>query len=387
VEEINRGDTILVAGLALQWGPAQVADVGGLQPPNGTLPALHVIYQIGTDDIRFLNVSPDHLFLLTSGKLKHVQLLAPGDKLRRADGGDAEVIAPVTRVQVTGAQAIDMGPFDGVNLDGHLLNSNGVVTADFAVQSFFDGADPSTNALFDPSVSNPATLVVGTEEYLVKHAPAPALLARLNASGLRYTAEHFQPPRPLITVPAQAASFFTHGQARDIRARAERYPSTDTSRLSTGMFIAGLARSFHPEVVILVDWDNDHTNGYAWTEFRQQYVVIAGGLLRIKAFRQEGLSVVLSHLLAYHSGVKCVGEADYRAMSEGMWLLWRDDLFPLVCDHALEQIKGLFDLVAPEHAGEDPDNRCAHPSLYCRMDALQAALGLKPLPECATDTR
>jgi hypothetical protein len=385
VEDIDRGDTVLAAGLGLQWKPIAVADVGGLQPPGGTLPALHVLFQLAPDDIRFLNVSPDHLFLLTSGKLKHVQLLAPGDKLRRADGGEAEIVAPVTRAEVAGVRSIDLGPFDGTDLDGHLLNSNGVATADFSVQRFFDGTDATASPLIDAAALAPAPLVAGTAAYLLKYAPAAATLARLSAAGLKYTAADFQPPRPLITVPAKARRFFTAEQAADVGAKADRYPLTNTSRLSTGEYVVGLAKQFRPEVVVLIDWDNDEANGYAWAEFRQRYVVVAGGLLRVKAFRQEGLSAVLSHLLAYHAGAACVGEADYDGMRDGMWQFWREDLFPLACDHALEQLQGLFDLVEAEHAAEDPEDRCGHPSLECRMSALQAALGLKPLPQCASD--
>ena len=113
-----------------------VSSASGMHTDGPSYPILNVVYHYD-NDLRLLQVTDDTLFLMTSGKLKSASALVPGDGLKRADGGEAEVAGPVTNALAVGVHSIELGPFDGVNLDGHLMNSHGVVTADFSVQRVY----------------------------------------------------------------------------------------------------------------------------------------------------------------------------------------------------------------------------------------------------------
>jgi hypothetical protein len=113
----------------------------------------------------------DHLFLLANGTLRPVQRLSPGDRLRGADGGVAEVVAAVAGTASLRWAGIELGAFDGVDLDGHLLNTAGLVSADFAVQvAYFTGhLDPKLLAA--PTHADPQPLV-GSAAYRSLHGAA-----------------------------------------------------------------------------------------------------------------------------------------------------------------------------------------------------------------------
>ncbi|WP_460060532.1 hypothetical protein [Streptomyces sp. YKOK-I1] len=382
VQDIKTGDSILAAGASLAWEPTQVSSASGMQTAQPAFPVLNVIFRYDADDIRALQVTDDTLFLMTTGLLKSAEVLVPGDRLRRADGGEAEIFGPVTKTLSVGVHSVEMGPFDGVNLDGHLLNTYGVVTADLSVQRAHSvGALQSTDVI-DPIVLDDGTPVAGTEEYLAQNRAHSTFLEDVRAAGISLHASALEPPRPLVTIPPGAKSFLSNAQAEQIRDAAPRFPSTNTFRVTVTERLIELARLRRDDVVMLVDWNDSLPGAYAWTQLRQRYVVVSGGLLRIKSLTEAGLALVLSHALAYHEGAVCVGEADHAAI-DGLRRMWTLSVFPTMCERGVEEIKTIFGYVDGAAAGEDPADRCEQPSLDCRMKAYVAAMGMQPVPDCA----
>jgi len=310
----------------------------------------------------------------------------PGDKLRRADGGEAVVLGPVTKTMAVGVHSIELGPFDGSNLDGHLLNSNGVVTADFSVQRVFGGGTFRDEGVIDEAALDPATLLAGSEEYLAKYAVTQDLLDEVSAAGIRLHPAALAPPRPLITIPEHARAFLSDDQAEDVRNRAPRFASSNTARITAAERLIEMARPECRDVVMLIDWHNRDPNAYAWTLLRQRFVVITGGLLRVKALSDAGLALIIGHILAYRAEVECVGEADAAAINVGLRSMWPQSVFPLIAQRAFEGISKLFSFVEMKHAVEDSEDRCGQPSLECRKNVYIAALAMQPLPECAGGT-
>ncbi|SDM01894.1 hypothetical protein [Nonomuraea jiangxiensis] len=382
VQDIRTGDTILAAGKGLVWQPAQVAFASGMQTAQPAYSVLNVIYRFDRNDVRVLQVTDDTLFLMTTGLLKSAEVLVPGDRLRRADGGEAEIIGPVTKTLAVGVYSIEMGPFDGVNLDGHLLNSYGVVTADLSVQRVHSRGDLRNIDVIDQIVLEMDTPVAGTEEYLTRNRPTKTFLEEAKAAGIRLDPTALEPPRPLVTVPPEAKGFFHPEQAERIRATVPLFSSTNTFRITVAQKMIDLARPRHDDVVMLIDWNNSLPGAYAWTQLRQRYVVVTGGLLRIKALTEAGLALVLTHVLAYHEGAACVGEADHTAIND-LRRIWPPSLFPMMCERAVEEIRSIFRHVDETAARENPEDRCERPSLDCRMKAYVAAMGMQPVPDCA----
>lgn len=385
VQDIRTGDRILAAGLGLNWLPTEVSFASGMQTDTPVYPVLNVFYQAGRRDFRLLQVTDDTLFLMASGRLKSAQILVPGDRLRRADGGEARVIGPVVKGHTVGVHSIELGPFDGVNLDGHLINSNGVVTADFSVQRVHSRGNLRNDQIIDPEVFDLDIAVAGSEEYLIRNAPTKEFLDTVKVMGVRLDATALEPPRPLLTIPPGAKGFLQPEQAERLKAEAPMFAAGNTFRITVAQKLFDLARTDRDDVVMLVDWNNSMPGAYAWSQLRQNYVVLTGGLLRIKSLTEAGLAIVLAHALAYHKGVECVGEADHAAVND-IRLIWPHSLFPMMCERGVEELKSLFDL-AGDVDGYDDADRCDRPSLACRMRAMVAGMGMLPPPECAVPER
>jgi hypothetical protein len=383
VQEIATGDTILAAGVGLEWLPTRVTFAAGMAATPPSFPVLNVVFRFAPKDVRLLQVTDDTLFLLTSNVLKTAGVLVPGDRLRRADGGEAEVIGPVTKAFVTGVHSVELGPFDGRNLDRHLLNSFGVVTADFSVQRIVSTGQTHDVTLVHESVRDAQQLVAGTEEYLNEYAPSQTFLAEAEAAGIRIHPAALHPPRPMIAVPRDAKRFLDDDQAEDIRRNAPRFLSTNTFRITVTEKLIEMARAGCDDMVMLIDWDNASPNAYAWTQLRQRFVVLTGGLLRVKAVTEAAIALILVQMRAYHADITCAGEAAAEAMNSGLRHLWPQALFPLMCERGLKEIATLFEFVEREHAQGDPRNRCDRPSLDCLQKVYAAALSLQPLPDCA----
>ncbi|GHE97759.1 hypothetical protein [Streptomyces fumanus] len=382
VQDIKTGDSILAAGASLAWQPTQVSFASGMETAQPAFPVLNVVFAYDTEDIRALQVTDDTLFLMADGLLKSAGVLVPGDRLRRADGGEAEVFGPVTRSLSVGVHSLEMGPFDGVNLDGHLLSTYGVVTADLSVQRMHSSGNLRNTDIIDPIVFDENTPVAGTEEYLLRNRAHSTFLEDVRAAGISLHASALEPPRPLVTIPPGAKGFLTNDQAEQIRDGAPRFSSTNTFRITVTERLIDLARPRHGDVVMLIDWNDSLPGAYAWTQLRQKYVVLSGGLLRIKALTEAGLALVLSHALAYHDGAECVGEADHAAI-EGLRGIWTPAVFPTMCERGLAEITTVFGYVDEAAGKGDPRNRCEQPSIDCRLESYGAAMRMQPVPDCA----
>jgi hypothetical protein len=172
--DVRIADKLMAASLdpatrALRWQPATVDAVSDPGPGPMSNVCL-VAYTHGADDSRALVVAADHLFLMDNATLKPAQLLAPGDRLRRADGGAAEVVFAVMGTSARGVCGVQLaGELDDSSLDGHLLNVNGVVCADLAVQLHHVANQLAANLMHASVAGAPQ---VGTPAYANQHRSA-----------------------------------------------------------------------------------------------------------------------------------------------------------------------------------------------------------------------
>ncbi|MFK8103122.1 MAG: hypothetical protein AB8G15_11375 [Saprospiraceae bacterium] len=138
-EHIKPMDTVLIAGLDLNWRPGKVAAISTAIDAS-MVPSLYWLeYQMeGEKTTRHILVPVDHLVLGCDKILKKVQTLKQEDELLAADGSRAKVVFVELGIFEKRIQNIELsGAFDGKNLDGHLLNTNGIVSADFKVQAYY----------------------------------------------------------------------------------------------------------------------------------------------------------------------------------------------------------------------------------------------------------
>jgi hypothetical protein len=151
--DLKGGDVVLVAGPDLKWRSGRVEHAGSGKGGHAPAERMHtdifVVYVMLIDDLPPLRASNlvvalDHLFLMAAGKLKPAATLREGDQIRRADGGLSRVSMVSTALGSSPTPVVAVGSFDDRSLDGHLVNTAGVVSADYAVQvAFATGGLPS----------------------------------------------------------------------------------------------------------------------------------------------------------------------------------------------------------------------------------------------------
>ncbi|MEO7177597.1 MAG: hypothetical protein ABIW83_02025 [Allosphingosinicella sp.] len=385
VDEILAG-SYSAAGGPPAWVPRVVDYSDGISAGPGEAELefdymYYVTYQVedGSAPPQFMITTVDHLFLRPDGRVTPVQYLAPDDTIVSAHGGLSTVRFVVPARYRGGLHHLSFSGFTNETLDGHLLSANGVVTADYSVQLAYSSGDLNP-ALLDLPPEPDAR--VSERAYQARHA---------NEESIAFVSDKTLWPRgmtpvasePMVNIPVYAKSYLTEAQGEDVRANAPAIPLDNTVNVSAALWLYNVYGAFFPGPIYLVDWQNDLPNGYTWEVNRQRFILITGGLLRIQKFNQEGLSVVLAHLISAAEGLACVGPADYEAVFAKMRTVWRNNYYFSSFTAGFEQVTALFSYVSPENAGENPADICAQPSLDCRLCAMEAAASMFPLPDCA----
>jgi hypothetical protein len=131
IESFQTGDQVLAAGSCLSWTTTKI------QFSSGTSPESHqpAMVCIRYGDAGTLIVTPDHPFLLPSGKLKRASRLVLGaDRLVSTSGLPVEIHELSVGEYVGGVHNIASNHSFTGSMDGHLLQSEGIVSGDFTLQ-------------------------------------------------------------------------------------------------------------------------------------------------------------------------------------------------------------------------------------------------------------
>jgi hypothetical protein len=388
VQDVRVSDLLMAANLdrstgALTWQQRPVGYTGGLWDDQQLVPGLYLVTYAypgpSGEDSRMIVVTADHLFLMDDSTLKPVQQLAPGDKLCTPDGGASEVLFVTTGSFSRGVHSVQMeGEFDGKSLDGHLLNANGIVCADYAVQVYYASNQVPLELVHASTADAPQ---VGTPEYAAKYPSAKldAFLANEDAWPRGFSPQLAR----TIVPPAGAHSYLTRDQALDVQKNAPRGGQNNTFPATWVNYLYSIVRGMFPETNLLIDWTNELPNAYSWREWGRQTIVVTGGLARVSRFTQNGMAIVIAEMLSYiNRDVECVGPASYDAVFDVSRQLWNNGLFSDVMPSGIAEVKALFAYVEPRNAGEGR-NICKQPSLACRIEAYEAALSMFEIPKCA----
>lgn len=386
IQDIQMNETVLTTGPDVtSWVAREVTELGGMAEDT----MMDFMYYLTArmagpagDDVRYLITTADHLYLLPDGTLKPVQDLHPGDQIRQADGGIATVVFAVPGQYTGGVRHIATGAYSpGEPLDGHLLNSNGLVTADLAVQlAHYGGLLHSAVLHADNADSKPA---LGSAAFLAAYPPTrhPELHAFLFDK--KAWPKGFEPrSTSLINIPPSAVSFFTEGQAVEIQAKIRQLSPGNSAVIATVDYLFRIYKAFNPDVLFIIDWNNELPNAYFFKDLRYPMVVLNGGLARLEPLTRDGLAVIMSHMMAAAAGSKCVGPADYNGVMIYLRQAWNNEFFS-VFRNGLAQLEQVFAALEPDTAEGDPDDICGQPSVACRVATLQAGAAMDDLPSCA----
>ena len=377
VQDVAVGDQLLVCGKQLNWKPGIVKTSSG-DNEESHYDGLYLLrYKLEEEtETRFLILTPDHLFMLASDRtLKAVQYLIPGDELMRNDGTSAKIIFVVRGSYVTGIFTIEMeGEFDGSNLDGHLLNANGLVTADYAVQAYYATNNINKDLLY---AKDKELLEVGEDNYNARFGSQE--LDTFLEDRSTWPAGFTPLPEDLVNVPSYAKGFVIEEEAKQILDNGEFLPvSNQTPTLALYKLFSYMRGQF-PTTIYLLDWNNKLPNAFAWTQAEQRFVLITGGLVRLRGLYLEGLSLILGSIQARLDGAECVGDADYNATAKVLRRIWADQMLAPIFDGALEQIKALFYLIKVQTERD----LCNAPTTECRTQAYKNGISFIGVPDCA----
>jgi hypothetical protein len=383
-QDVKTGTFLLAAGTSLDWKRTQVTYGEGYEAPDPH-PMYYVRYEYPEDKETFREVivTADHLFLMADDKLATVQDIRPGDKLRRADGKTAAVLFSARGTYVGGIQTIELGTYDGGSLDGHLINTNGIVTSDYSVQVFYVGAPKAQRDKVAAAVTKRADgLEIGTPDFHARY-PSPAFEAFLADKKQWPGGFAPAPMEGIINVPPTAFRFLTELQEEDVYNNGEFYARSTTTPLGTALFLVEWFKAFYPDVIFLIDWANDRPNAYAWGADRQKLAVITGGLLRAKVLNRDGFALIMSMLIVRLQGqYACKGEIGQMAVANVLRMLWQAGLYLYFVQPAVDEVKALYNL-CKANGGGNPDDVCNDPSLDCLIECYESGIMFRPLPACA----
>lgn len=148
IQDFNQNDIVFAADVDLNWRKVKVDFCCAMDGANTKM----INVQWGEQEFEQITVSEDHLFLtrgLIGNVLVPASALQPNDSLIRPTGltvqvTNAELVKPSRMIY----QLATGGPKNV--MEGHLFNTNGIVTADFALQaSYIAGMLPGSFFVHD----------------------------------------------------------------------------------------------------------------------------------------------------------------------------------------------------------------------------------------------
>ncbi|MDT0443516.1 Hint domain-containing protein [Streptomyces johnsoniae] len=167
IETFVRGDAVMAAGTALRWRPRPVVFSGGT---TGVSRQKYTVLVRYADTA--IAVTSDHLFLLAGEErvLKRADRLTTEDFLVSPEGEPVAVKGVHIGDYLAGFHHVAASSKEpvGEDLEGHLLNTNGVVSADYLVQLTAHSSDVAGFR----AAANEALPVVGSAEYVSRYGPA-----------------------------------------------------------------------------------------------------------------------------------------------------------------------------------------------------------------------
>lgn len=393
IEQFNIGDDVTIG----DWSASKLSwKTGSVKFSSGTdadSPSTMMFIQYG--EKRLLIASMDHLFLLPTGKLKRADRVVPQkDQLLGADGKPLDILSSISGKWTKGLHHIATGlDFTG-SLDGHLIDSAGVVSGDYCLQ--INQHELVEMGLLDDPEAHP---VHGSDEFAESHPDLAVTRAAACDTGTDlasiampegFTA--FNPDGGML-IPPGAAQFLTDAQATDIVNYGSFRNLADDSGFAAVNYLIKVFKGFHPDINIVIDHANPNFNTYAFEMYGQKYLIVAGEIIRLNGLYADGYKFILAQGIARLLGNKPKNKygytykaaADFYATSSifrEVFFLESDDL----ANNTLDQMKTVFAFISAENAAGDPNDLADNPSLKCRVGSMNTGIfGGNVLPCACSD--
>ncbi|WP_084962901.1 hypothetical protein [Thermoactinospora rubra] len=386
IESFAVGDEIMAAGKDLQWSSRPVVYSGGTAPGQEQDFMVMVTYA----DTGIV-VTCDHLFLLAGDtpQLRRADRLTTQDRLVSPTGEPV----PVTGVHIGGytggihhVVATSKEP-PGADLGGHLLNTNGVVSADYAVQLLGQRGDKVGEADIGRNFQLP---IVGSVEYLQRFGTAClqvpdqvrqaadrlglGAVTRTVSQGAQQVSDLLSAFTPLGAtapqIPDDARGFVSRAEGQAGKGSAKRGLGDPLTR-ETVKYLIQQYRLHYPDITFHVDWTSDDTNAYAWTARGDKHVSLQGGLVLDHNLGLAGLALVLAHQVACHTGGDSPDRTDYIAVRDVMRQAWFGEQYGTMTEQGIAQVETFLNAVGKQ-VGE-PGGRPAARRLALYRSAVTLA--------------
>lgn len=383
IEDFQRGDKVMAASISGAPGTATfVWDVAKVDFSFGTGDGTEqgMVYLHYGDDGAMV-CTPDQLFLLENGKLKRGDRLVPGqDQLVDHNGEPVDLHTIALGTYHGGVHHIATAPGFSGDLQGHLLNSAGIVTGDFDLQIH-------AAQLKQFFVENHEDLpVVGSAAY---EAAYPELTKTdVSTYGTSSVVEEpdmalqfFSHKHKQHHVPADAASYLTEAQATDV-ANARLGVTFDRVRLHslTAQNVLKTWGGHFPDIRFKLLMGHMEVNAFAFTLHGQGYVALTDGLTRLEGLDYEGMALIVSQLKMRLSkgaptgenGWMSVGMADYYSGGDIQSVYMGASLAAVMAEGPKQIQSVLFDHISTANSAYIGDP--FKPTTQTRSDAIAAGL-------------
>lgn len=394
IEKIAEGDEVMGAKMTItggkisfSWSPATVSFSQGTPPsaPESGISST-MVYIYCSDDIGLI-ATEDQLMLLSNGKMKQAGALVPGDELVMMDGNSI----PVLRVKIGnwngGIHHISLNKAFTGDINDHLINANGFVIGDFALQM-------NPQALGDMFEAAP---VIGHEDYDQNNGHLKLVQGVYAAKSIQSRPISLPQHFTLFSensahIPDDASLYISTRQAIDIVGNPDAHfrPFGNKAGIDGIQYLFKLYKGFYPEFNFYLDWENINPNAYAFEAYGVKNVVISGGLVRLNDLFIEGQALIIAHCIArladikYYTGPHPLPRilADYYGVGLIMAVVWNFNA-SAVTTKGIKQVEQLWSYIAPEDQKGNPADPQNDPSIDCRIDTLMYARLGGELPPCA----
>lgn len=398
IAEFAPGDMVYVADNPdlSKWSQKQVLFSSGAGGNASQITMIKLTYEVGDGKLDHLFVSRDQLFYMPDKKMKAASKLVPDqDKLVYYDGTTALVKSLEVGKYKKGLHHIATSIGPAKTMDGHLMLAKGIVCGDYALQLGLSGGHADDKSLVAGHAKLPE---FGTKEYLEKYKHI--IGNALKAHHPDHKPEHLDSSvfevfgkKGTINIPDSAQHFVSKEQALSILDNPDAHISPVYSGLGDDMvkYLFSLFQGFYPDVIFYYDKETQMPNAYSFHEYGQTFVVVNGGLARLALMDFDCMAFVIAHELGHLYGGEpknlaeytCEGQADFFAVTGVLPKVWYGLSAGPVISGALTTLAPFFNLIDPVLRKGKKGNTCMYISTDCRLEAINAAFHMMPLPACA----
>lgn len=384
-----------------EWVEKQVKFSDGTGPDSLQPEMCYLTYE-DSGELSVIVCTLDHTFLTQDNKLIRARQLTKGDRIQAANGSMSKIIEYNIKSYTGGVWNIATSNDMPTSLDGHLLNTQGLISGDYAVQLYYNeltkqglsvshSERPEFNSRqYQQSlIAETAQLACleGSPKMDIGHFLSAACnpfnkVKRTDLSGGVYL--HLDHTHILdIPVEVEPQGYFTTEQADYIKRHDTQ---VEKSVMTLTEWLLSTLHGFYPNIAFIVDYPNRNANAFSFYLDNHPVVLIQGGLLHAEQISWEGTALIIAYCVARFDdnkvgadGLNCKPQADNEVpgiLTNVFYPLYPNTIFP-----ALQQIEALFNAI-PEKA-DNPVANCQATTLDCRIKTYQNSMQYIPLPVCA----